>query len=140
MKISDLLNVILDWVYDQQTIRGVALVGSYARDAARPDSDVDIVCLTSDPTAFRSDVWVSEIDWQKAGLEVETWADKDYGGVWSRHIQMINGLEVEMSFGALQWAKTNPIDAGTLRVMSDGHRILYDPDGILQRFVNVMPE
>lgn len=139
MDISDLLDTVLDWAYDQTIIRAVALVGSYARDAARPNSDVDMMCLTTDPTAFKFEDWVSQIDWQKAGLEVDTWVDKDYGGVWSRHIQMTSGLEVEISFGVLQWASTDPLDAGTLRVMADGHRILYDPDGILRRFVNAMP-
>jgi hypothetical protein len=31
----------------------------------------------------------------------------------------------------LKWANTEPVDAGTCRVIDDGHRIICDLDGIL---------
>lgn len=36
----------------------------------------------------------------------------------------------------LSWANTNPVDAGTFRVINDGHRIVYDPDGALTDLSN----
>ncbi len=35
------------WARTQPDIRALLLVGSWARDAARPDSDVDLVVLTT---------------------------------------------------------------------------------------------
>jgi len=42
-----------------------------------------------------------------------------------------SGLEIELGVTATAWANLNPIDAGTRRVVSDGMRILHDPDAIL---------
>ena len=42
---SDFLDSLRDWAAHQPTIAGVALVGSYARGEARPDSDSDVVLL-----------------------------------------------------------------------------------------------
>jgi hypothetical protein len=84
--------------------------------------------------AFRADAsWIDEIDWPAAGEHPAQWADEDYGKVWSRRIWLSSGLEVEMSFAPLGWAVVSPLDTGTRRVISDGCRILHDPDGFLER-------
>lgn len=31
----------------------------------------------------------------------------------------------------MSWAATDPVDDGTRRVITDGHRVLYDPHGAL---------
>lgn len=130
MHLDDLLAQIIAWGRADASLRALALVGSHARGAARPDSDVDLVCLVRDPAAFRDAAWVSQIVW---GAPVEGWHDRDYGALWSRHVQVAGAPEVEMGFAPLSWANTQPVDPGTQQVMSDGHRILYDPDGRLSR-------
>jgi Nucleotidyltransferase domain len=50
--VSDFLDSLRDWAAHQPTIAGVALVGSYARGEARPDSDIDVVLLCEEPHAF----------------------------------------------------------------------------------------
>jgi hypothetical protein len=41
------------------------------------------------------------------------------------------GLEVEVGLTEPAWAATDPVDPGTRRVVTDGMRILRDPDGRL---------
>ena len=46
-KVKDLLNAVTKWAEGNPGILGVALVGSYARDKAKVDSDIDLVVLAS---------------------------------------------------------------------------------------------
>lgn len=140
MNIDSLLTVMVDWGSTQQAIRAIALVGSHARGTARPQSDVDLVCLVNDPAKFRTSDWISQIKWAVLDARVDRWEDRDYGMLWSRHIHLTSGLEAEVGFVPLRWANIQPIDAGTLQVMSDGYRILYDPDAWLLRLANAMTD
>ena len=92
--------------------------------------------LAVDPVIFRADIdWPHLIDWRLAGVRPESWRDASYGDLWSRHIVMRDGLEVEFGFARLSWAGCNPVDAGTERVVVEGFRALYDPDA---RFAALM--
>jgi ribosomal protein S18 acetylase RimI-like enzyme len=129
-----ILEVIIGWAKVHEDIRGVALVGSHARGAARLDSDIDLVVLADNPEAFRTDgSWIEAIDWPSAGVKVANWGDEDYGELWSRRVWLSSGAEVEISFAPVAWASIAPLDAGTRRVISDGCRILHDPAGSLGR-------
>ena len=129
-----ILEVIIGWAKVHEDIRGVALVGSHARGAARLDSDIDLVVLADNPEAFRTDgSWIDAIDWPSAGVKVANWGDEDYGELWSRRVWLSSGAEVEISFAPVAWASIAPLDAGTRRVISDGCRILHDPAGSLGR-------
>ncbi|MFF4038446.1 nucleotidyltransferase domain-containing protein [Streptomyces sp. NPDC001816] len=46
---------ITRWARDREDIVGLLLVGSCARNAARPDSDIDIVLLTTDEPRYLDD-------------------------------------------------------------------------------------
>jgi hypothetical protein len=128
------LEVILRWAAACDDIRGIALVGSWAIGKARSDSDIDLVLLAVNPEHFRTDPsWIRAIDWASVGADHLEWRDEDYGNVWSRRIWLGSRLELEVTFAPLSWASTEPLDAGTLRVISDGCQILYDPGGILER-------
>ena len=47
--IRDFLDAFITWVSDQPDVQGVALVSSYARGAAKDESDIDLVILTDQP-------------------------------------------------------------------------------------------
>jgi hypothetical protein len=129
---ESVLKAILAWAKAQDRIRAVALVGSRAGAAPRLDSDIDLVLLTADPQAFRSDLcWLDTINWKPTGVRPSTWRDAEYGALWSRHVSLDDRLEVEFGFAPLSWANRSPLDAGTKRVISGGCRILHDPDGLL---------
>jgi uncharacterized protein len=130
-----IVQVVLERATAQSKIRAVVLVGSHARGTARPDSDIDIMLLATNPDAFRADTaWVAEIDWHAIGIRLRKWRDEEYGAAWSRRIWLANcRRQVELTFASVSWATADPIDAGTRRVISDGCRILHDPDRLLAR-------
>ncbi len=61
--------------------------------------------------------------------------DVFYGAVWSRHVILSDGCEVEFSFGAPSWANATPVDQGTLSVISKGWHVLLDRQGLLTSLV-----
>lgn len=127
MNVDSLLERFTLWVSTQPDVQGAALVGSYARAAATEASDVDLMILTTEvETYFRSYEWVSML-----GDIVESKAE-DWGRVTALRAFYQGDLEVEYNFSAPDWADI-PVDAGTRRVVSDGMRILFDPQGILKR-------
>jgi uncharacterized protein len=114
---------ITTWAGSRSDIVGLAVVGSWARGAAPPDSDIDLVLLTVEPETFRCDeLWLAEIPWSER--RIVGWYDAEYGTVWSRHVQFEPPCEIEFTFCAL--AATDPIDRGTARVVSGGLRVLLD--------------
>jgi Streptomycin adenylyltransferase len=124
--IEEVLERAVAWARQQPDIRGLALVGSWARGSARADSDVDLVVLTS-----RRDRYLEDDDWTAAlgsarVLRTETW-----GPLTERRLLLEDGPEVEVGLAEQAWAATNPVDPGTRRVVTDGLRILHDPDGRL---------
>lgn len=123
--VSAFLEAFSRWARSQPDIEAVALVGSYARDAATESSDVDLVILTPGADRYLRDrSWVSVF-----GMPAEC-REEDYGRVTSVRAFYESGLEVEYGFAAPDWAAT-PIDEGTLRVVTDGLKVLHDPRHIL---------
>ncbi len=127
--IVPLLTHFVRWATTQERIVAVALIGSYAREQARPDSDIDLMVITVEPGYYRqAQHWPEELGW-----EVAQQHDKDYGLVWSRHLLLKDGREIEVCFGSPDWAATGPVDKGTRYVATRGFWILYDPSGLLNR-------
>jgi uncharacterized protein len=128
-----ILEIVNDWAKSQESIHGLALVGSHARNATRPDSDIDFVFLSKNPNDFRSAAWLTGLEWSRAGAHLAKWADEEYGVVWSRRIWLKPDFELDVVFAPLSWAGVSPVDKGTERVVSDGCRVLYDPAGLFDR-------
>src|SRR6185436_15676830 len=95
-------------------IVGLALVGSWARGTASADSDIDLILLTPNPDTFRiSTAWLTQIDWPKLGLSVQSCRDAKYGVVWSRHVRLSDRMQIEFGFAFPSWTASRPCDAGT---------------------------
>ncbi|WP_225839321.1 nucleotidyltransferase domain-containing protein [Streptomyces sp. NK08204] len=125
-EIDEVIGRITRWARSREDIVGLLLVGSCARNAARPDSDIDIVLLTVDePRYLLDDVWAMELGLGEL-IRTQSW-----GAITERRYSTASGLEVEMGIGSPAWAKTDPVDPGTHRVVTDGARLLHDPAGIL---------
>lgn len=125
MNVSAFLEVFSRWAGVQPDVKGVALVGSYARDAATPGSDVDVLILTTDAARYiRDRSWVSLFG------EVTECRVEDWGKVTSLRTFYEDGLEVEYGFSTPDWACV-PMDAVSFRVVLDGMKVLFDPLGIL---------
>ncbi len=127
MEIEQFLSQVKTWAEQQPDITGVLLVGSYARGTARPDSDVDLMVLTTSPQRYLDDISFAD----RFGA-VAKWVIEDWGRVTSVRVWYKDGLEVEYGITDPDWA-AQPLDAGTRRVISDGMRVLFDRDGSLSR-------
>lgn len=113
-------------------VLGVAVVGSWARGAGRPDSDVDLVVLCETP-----ELLLANKAWHALfGDGTELFRAEDFGLLQERRLRRPDGLVVEVCIGARDWAATDPADAGSVRVARDGMRVLFDPHGILAAFVS----
>jgi uncharacterized protein len=135
-KVDSILAHVVQWAVNRADIQAVVLVGSWARGTARLDSDIDLMLLTPYPKRFQdSEKWINEINWQALGYEINGWEDKEYGVIWSRHVYLQDGTEIEFSFGAPSWASTQPIDEGTCRVIRDGCCVLYDPKSLISELI-----
>jgi hypothetical protein len=87
---------------------------------------VDLVVLCDEPDCLLTDrAWLGVFG-EAAAVSVEDW-----GAVTSLRVRYAGGLEVEWGLGRPSWAATTPLDAGTARVVADGFRPLYDPEGLL---------
>lgn len=125
MNLNTFLGKVAAWAAAQPDVVGVALVGSHARGAATPESDVDVMILTTNVEKyFQSEAWASLFG-QFERAEVEHW-----GVVETLRCFYGDGLELEFNFASPDWAAI-PVDAGTRRVVSDGMQILFDPRDIL---------
>ena len=121
------------WAAGRADVRGLAIFGSYARGDAGPGSDVDIKVLTDDPGRFRvGQHWLREIAFDSGVVTVSA-ADK---GDWRQVVARLeDGLDMEFSISALDWAGTDPVSPGAVFVLSKGLEPLYDPDRL---FANLL--
>jgi uncharacterized protein len=131
---GQIVDRVVEWGRKRTGISGIALVGSFAREAAGPSSDIDLVLLSTEPASFRTDTtWMKEIDWNALFTSVATWEDADYSSVWSRHVHLRDGEEIEFTFAPLSWALVEPIDPDTRQIVLRGFKLLYDPAAIFQK-------
>ena len=127
MDVKAFLDKFSGWASLRPDIEGAALVGSYARDAADEESDVDLIILTKE-----SERYLRDPAWVAAFGEVTKRKVEDWGRVKSLRVFYRDGLEVEYGFALPDWVDI-PVDPGTHRVVSGGMKILFDPRGLLIR-------
>ncbi|MEV1286113.1 nucleotidyltransferase domain-containing protein [Micromonospora sp. NPDC049679] len=118
------------WAEERADVVGLLLVGSYARGATRPDSDVDLVLLTTDEDRYADNAWTGDVGIGEL-TRVQPW-----GAVTERRFVTASGLEVEINIGSPDWARLDPVDPGTREVVSDGARPLYDPTATLAALID----
>jgi hypothetical protein len=121
---QSVIDTVAGWAAGRADVPGVVVVGSWARGTPRMDSDVDVLVLTDNAGYAEPDVWTGLL-----GGEVVRVAQ--WGPLREIRVRRRSGLEVEVGVVPLRWADTDPVDSGTRRVISEGHRIVRDPDGLL---------
>lgn len=129
--IDNLLRKVLEWAVDRPNIHAIALVGSHARGAARPDSDVDLILLAERPQDF-----VANIEWLGTFGTVVRQVVEDWGRVTSVRAWYASGLEVEFGLASVEWA-TRP-DEGTHRVLEGGACVLMDRAKVFAAFEDLL--
>lgn len=122
---------LAEYLSASPSVRAIALVGSYARGQQTPDSDVDLVVLCLQPKQFVEErSWLNSLG-KAVDIAVENWGKMDSVRF------CLDSREIEVGFSAVQWADVPP-DEGTAKVILDGMKILYDPDGILFRLATYL--
>jgi uncharacterized protein len=129
--VEQLIERVTRWATERADVVALALVGSRARGAARPDSDVDLLLVVERP-----DDYVLEPAWPAAFGRVDRLSVEEWGAVRSLRVHYAHGLEVELGITSPAWASIDPVDPGTARVVRDGCRILLDRNGLLGRLVS----
>jgi len=117
------MEAVQAWAAVRPDVLGVALVGSHAREAAKPDSDVDLVIVCESPSAY-----LENEDWIKAFGAPERTAREDWGRVTSVRVWYADGLEVEFGIADRGWGSA-PLEDGTRGVIENGCVVLYDRGG-----------
>lgn len=128
MKIGKFLSSIEKWAREDKNIRSVILVGSYARNEATPESDIDLCLLMKHPSHLIKNHKVLN----RFGLINRT-SQEDYGRLISLRVFYNHGLEVEYGLTDVHWVDT-PLDDGTKKVLEDGYQVIIDKD---QLFKNI---
>ena len=124
MQPNQFIDAFVTWASGDPSIHAVLLVGSCARGAERPDSDVDLLILGDASTLLSDSSWVLCFG------SVRQFALEDYGAVTSIRVHYQSGLEVEYGIARDAWASA-PLDPGTLKVLNTGYKALWDPKGLL---------
>ncbi len=131
----EVCNAVGNWASGRPDIKGVAVVGSWARSEPRIDSDIDLVILTTDKAAYSaSEDWA----WMAVSQPAELTRTKEWGLLTERRIRVASGLEIEFGFAPPNWAETDPVDPGTASVVSDGCIPILDRALLLQKLVEAV--
>ena len=116
------LRHLLTWSALRDDIRAVILVGSYARGAARPDSDVDIRLLVVEPRTYTDDhSWVAVFG------TVNDVAVRTYDRVTCIQVSFSSAPVIEFGITDAEW--TSEPDDGGARSAREGMLVLLDRDG-----------
>lgn len=102
-EVREIIERVTRWAARRPDVVGLLLVGSYARHAARPDSDLDLVLLTTDLARYAGNGWPRELALGDP-VRVRSW-----GPVTERRFGTASGLEVEICIGEPGWAGTDPV-------------------------------
>jgi len=119
-RVARLIEDVQDWALARRDILGVALVGSHARQAARPDSDVDLVIVCQSPSSY-----LERAEWIGLFGAPKRTARENWGRVTSLRAWYADGLEVEFGIADRDWGLA-PLDPGTRRVIEEGCIVLFD--------------
>lgn len=125
--IQNFLTQLVHWAKNQEDVKGIALVGSYARGTANKDSDIDLIILAKNHKNYLTDLaWLNQFG------NYHLIKKERYGKLTSLHVQYIDNHEVEFGITTSAWTKIPP-DRGTAKVIQDGIQILYDPFHLFQK-------
>jgi uncharacterized protein len=134
METQQLFHKVTEWVTTNPDVQAACVVGSHARGEARQDSDIDLVLLSFNPQKLLDD-----LSWRTQFGEIDRSGLEDWGALKSARTFYRDGTEIEFGVASLEWAQI-PVDPGTLEVVANGMKILYDPEGILKRLQEVVVE
>lgn len=129
MTIDNFLSQLSVWGAERGSIYAIGIVGSYARNEARADSDIDVVIVDQQPNQLLEDH-----SWAGRFGKLMSFRKEQYGLVTSLRCWYDPGPEIEFGIAGESWF-TPPIDQGTAEVMRNGVMVIYDPLQELQKAI-----
>ncbi|EDY82104.1 Nucleotidyltransferase domain protein [Verrucomicrobiia bacterium DG1235] len=131
-EIDTVMKEATKWAQEDLSVVGLALVGSHATGTARSDSDIDLVVIASNPKKrfLVNRDWINRFGTKIGVEEIEKW-----GLLTSVRVCYENNMEIEFGFTTSEWTRI-PADIGTARVVTDGIKILYDPEDKLSILID----
>lgn len=130
LSVSKILDKLVDIVSPQCNVKGIILLGSYARGDNRNNSNVNVTIIALNPSEFfKENSWIEHFG--KIFL-----LNKGENDIISLRIACIEEIQMHLNIVPLTWAETDPIDPETLKVILDGVRVLWDPDNLLHKLIS----
>lgn len=111
---------IIDWGNQDHDIDSIIVVGSYARGQQKPESDLDLVIITSNKAKFfQNHDFVAQFG---KATKIQT---EFYGAVTSVRATYEDSSEIEFSIADATWVE-KPLSASTSQVLRRGFKVLVD--------------
>ena len=109
-----------------KSIECIILVGSYARNEQRSDSDIDLVLISDEKEEL-----LTNAGWTRVfGNPITPINYEYYGEITS--LRLYTELnEYEIGVGTMKWIEL-PLDFGTRKTLEDGYIVLYEKDNVLR--------
>ena len=121
---------VIKWGSEEDEIFSILVTGSYARNDQTLESDIDLIIITKSKKHF-----ISNYNWiNRFGKVVES-SFETWGTVETIRVFFENQMEVEFGIATEDWCRI-PVDQGTFKVVNEGHKILVDKEGLLEKLIN----
>jgi len=112
----------------EASIEAVVIVGSWANGTAKPESDIDVIMVTSS-----TDRLLSEYTWvYKFGRSLSS-DEEDYDLVHVLRAFYDGGMEVEFGITTEAWLADDQLKA-TGKILDTGCKVVYDPKNLIAAF------
>lgn len=132
VRAGELVAAVLAWARRRPDVHAVGLAGSWAHGTADDASDVDLVVLCDDPQLYvHTRSWTADA----LGVDAPLVRTCRWGVLVERRVAPPGAPEVEFGLVTPDWARTDPVDPGTARVVGDGLVPVHDPHGLLAQVV-----
>ena len=131
---EEIIEKTTKWAVSEGLIEAAIIVGSYARGTRKPDSDIDLILITSNKQHYINNTSVFSF----LG-EIDCATIEQYGECTSVRVWYQAGFEVEYGMVSQKWIEV-PLDIGTKEVLGNGYRVLLDKTDLLTHITSMIPE
>lgn len=123
---------VFAWSRNQLDIKGIAVVGSWARREAQMNSHLDLLVLTLDMKRYiTSNSWICHA-LPSSGVIV---GSQTLGSLTELQVRLPSGLIIDFGFVPPSWFSINPIDPAAAQLVRDGCLPVADPESMIERFI-----
>ena len=125
------LKDIKKWAKKEELIESIIVVGSYTRGTYKVTSDIDLIIITSDKEKMLKNQTFINLFGEIKKSQIEY-----YGACTSIRVWYKDGKEVEFGIVSTSWIE-KPLDKGTIKVLSDGFKVVIDKKGYFKNIIIV---